>query len=330
MKLKKTYQQLICRLTYQLSPVIVCVFLVLCQTPEILGVDVFFNFNYDSSFDTNAGANSSLAKSDFNYVANYLGTVIQSTSGNPVTVQVDVSSYNNISTPVLASAGSYLAATPNTFEKGFTQALIQGATKTWTGSEAVAQINFAYNWGFGGTVASNQIDFRYVLLHEMFHALGFYSVINASGTSDFGGNNFSYYDQFIQGWDGTQYVNLVTRNGLGNPTGTIANAAAAVVDSAHPLLFNGPNVVADLGQPAQLYTPATFNNGSSISHYNYPGQLEYYAIPGTGPLNFGFSSLDTAFLKDLGYVVVPEPGTVTLCLVGVGLLAFAKLRKTSV
>jgi hypothetical protein len=33
--------------------------------------DVFFQFNYDASFDTNSGANSAAAKSDFTYVANY-------------------------------------------------------------------------------------------------------------------------------------------------------------------------------------------------------------------------------------------------------------------
>jgi hypothetical protein len=141
----------------------------------------------------------------------------------------------------------------------------------------------------------------------MFHAFGFESVVDASGSSPYG-NSYNDFDQYVQAWDGSNYVNLVNRDSSNIPTGVIANAGNAVVDTAHPLLFNGPNVRAYLGAAAELYTPGSFEPGSSISHYNYPGQLEYFQI-GYGSQNFGFSGLDQAFLKDLGYLVVPEPGT---------------------
>lgn len=298
---------------------------ILAEKP-CLAVDVFFNYIYDASFTSNAGVHLADAQADFDYVGSYIGSIINSTNGSPVTVNVDVSGLNNPTSSTLASAGSLFYTTPNSFQAGLTQMKIQGVTPTWSVSEAVATLNFAYNWGYGGVVASNQLDFRYVLLHEMFHALGFNSLIGSNGQSYFGSNNFSYYDRFIYGWDGSQYVKFVNTDISGNPTGTMANAAGAVVDNAHPLLFNGPNVVAELGQPAQLYTPATFAEGSSISHYNYPGQLEYFAIPGTGPLNFGFSSLDLAFLKDFGYVVVPEPGSMLLGTFSMCLMVFLVRR----
>ena len=108
------------------------------------------------------------------------------------------------------------------------------------------------------------------------------------------------------------------------PTGVMTNAAAALTNNAHPVLFNGPNVVAYLGHAAKLYTPATWSGGSSISHKNYQGMLEYYAIPGYGPLNFGFSGLDVAFLKDMGYSVVPEPGTYVLTVMSLLVLMTAR------
>lgn len=309
------------------SSILTAVFaLSLCATP-CDALELSFNFIYDSTFTTLAGSQETAAKADFAYVGNYIGSMINPTLGTPVTIDVDVTGSNDSGSGTLASAGSSFFTTANTFQAGLTQMKIQGTTKFWAGSEANASINFGQDWGYGGVVASNQFDFRYVLLHEMFHALGFYSLVNSLGESHFGGNNFSYYDQYVQGWDGSQYVNLVTRDGSGNPTGTIANAASAVVDSAHPLLFNGPNVTAQLGGPSELYTPSTFSQGSSISHYNYPGQLEYYATT-TGAKTFGFSNLDQAFLKDFGYVVVPEPSTIVLTIVGIGVMfSVTRFRK---
>ena len=287
--------------------------------------DLSFQFNYDSSFVTNAGSNLAAAESDFAFVGNYISSVVKSSFAGNAVIRVDVSGENNPTSGFLASA-SGLYYPNDAFNKSLAQLAAQDNYVDPGGSsEGVGTINFSWAWGYGGNIAPNQLDFRWVLLHELFHVMGFESWVSSTGAS-YQNNVYSYYDQYIQGWDGSKYVNLVTRDASNTPTGVMANAANAVIDNAHPLLFNGPNVKAYLGQGAELYTPSVFADGSSVSHYNYPGQLEYFQIPGWGPLNFGYSGLDIAFLKDLGYSVVPEPGTYMMALAGFVVLVVSRRK----
>lgn len=291
--------------------------------------DLSFQFNFDSSFVNNAGSNLAAAESDFAYVGNYIASVVKPSFAGNAVIRVDVNGENNPTSGFLASA-SGLYYTNDAFNKSLAQLAVQDNFVDPGGSpEGISTINFSWAWGYGGNVAPNQLDFRWVLLHELFHVMGFESWISSTGSS-YLNNVYSYYDQYVQGWDGSKYVNLVTRDASNTPTGVMANAANAVIDNAHPLLFNGPNVNAYLGQGAELYTPSVFADGSSVSHYNYPGQLEYFQIAGWGPLYTGFSGLDIAFLKDLGYNVVPEPHTYIMGTAGLVALVVSrrKLRKS--
>ena len=298
------------------------------SAPNSLAGDVFFQFNYDASFDINAGANSAAAKSDFTYVANYLTSVLDSGVSGNVTVEVDVSGIYNASTGTLAYAGSSLYLT-NNFEPVFTQSHIQTGVKTWVGSDAGATVNFAQSLGYGGNVSSSQYDFRYILLHEMTHALGFVGLIGSTGASS-NPTTYSTFDSYLLGWNGSSYQNLVSRDGTGTPTGSMAGASAALINSAHPILFNGPNVTAYLGQAAQMFTPGSYLSGSSTYHTNYSNSLMYYSVsPGNKP--FGYSGLDIAFMKDLGYTVtVPEPGSMGLAVVSLVVLVVGQTRRRGV
>lgn len=311
-----------------LSFVRMLLLLLVAQT-RLQAVDVAFDFTFDSSFTSNAGSQLAPSQSDFIYVGNYISSMLKSGFGGSSVVHITVSGLNNPASNILASASGY-TFTNTDFNKDLAQLAVQDGYVNNAGyPEGVATMNFGWNWGYGGTVGSNQVDFRYVILHELFHAIGFQSYIGSNGQSVFSNPlAYSYFDQYLLGWNGSQYVNLVQRDGSNTPTGAMAGAAAALTNNAHPVLFNGPNVVAYLGHAAEMYTPSTWNSGSSISHYNYPGSLEYYAIAGYGPLNFGFSGLDIAFLKDLGYTVVPEPGTYVLVSFGVVVLVAARRCKS--
>jgi hypothetical protein len=208
----------------------------------------------------------------------------------------------------------------------FTQSHIQTGVKTWVGSDAGATVNFAQSFGYGGNVSSSQYDFRYILLHEMTHALGFVGLIGSNGLSS-NPTTYSTFDSYLLGWNGSSYQNLVSRDGTGTPTGSMAGASAALINSAHPILFNGPNVTAYLGQPAQMFTPGSYLSGSSTYHTNYSNSLMYYSVsPGNKP--FGYSGLDMAFMKDLGYTVtVPEPGSVGLAVVSLVILVVSQSRR---
>lgn len=292
--------------------------------------EVTFVFNYEASFTTNAGGNLAAAQSDFSTIGTYLSSVIKTNGAFNKTVSVTVSGSNDPLSGTLASAGplTFIGAA---FNKGVPQAMIQD-DYVFASNAASATVNFGASWGFQNTVASNEYDFQYVLLHEMFHALGFSSYIDSNGTSEFAAppNNaplaYSYFDRYIQGWDGAAYTDFVTRAG-NTPTGFMAGGVAALTNSANPLRFVGPNVQALLGGPAQLYTPANWEPGSSVSHYNYPGLLEYYSVT-PGNKNAVFGDLDVAFLADIGYTnVVPEPGAFMLTAIALAVGGYAVRRQ---
>ena len=302
----------------------ILVVLLLAQS-RLQAVDVAFAFTFDSSFTSNAGSQLGPSESDFTSVGNYISSMLNTGFGGSAVVRINVSGLNNPASNILASASGY-TFTNSDFNKNLAQLAVQdGYVNSGGVPEGLANMNFGWNWGYGGTVGQSQLDFRFVILHELFHAIGFQSYVSQTGASEFSNPlAYSYFDQYLQGWNGSQYVNLVRRDVTNTPTGVMTNAAAALTNNAHPVLFNGPNVVAYLGHAAKLYTPATWSGGSSISHYNYQGMLEYYAIPGYGPLNFGFSGLDVAFLKDMGYSVVPEPGTYVLTVMSLLVLMTAR------
>ncbi len=72
-----------------------------------------------------------------------------------------------------------------------------------------------------------------------------------------------------------------------------------------------------LGEEYEIYNPAEWRQGSSISHLDDPSALTYYA---TSPLriNDHFNAAELAILYEMGYEVadyIPEPSTVMLTLV---------------
>jgi hypothetical protein len=302
----------------------------LTSLSSVLGGEITFSFNYDSSFDTAAGANASIAKSDFAFVGNYLSSMIKTSVPSDVTMIFDISGESDSESSTLGSAGSDFFGFSNSFNKTATQIIAQTGSYSGSSSAVVgnAIFNFGKSWGFGGDVAGSEFDFRYVLLHEMTHALGFIGSIGASGGTVFSNGFHGWMDQYLYGWDGSAYQKLVQ---TGTSLVAMSGASAAVKNSTHPVQYRGPNVLAYLGNSTgqNMYTPSVFDDGSSIYHVNIVGDLMYYST-GPGLKTFGYSGLHQAFLRDLGYSVVPEPGAYALALVSVIVLgACGKVRGRS-
>jgi hypothetical protein len=299
-------------------------FLPVCSQLSSDGGEITFTFDYDSSFTTAAGANVALAQSDFTYVGSYLSSVIKTSGAYDITMKFTISGEVDPGSSQLGSAGSDFRGTSNKFNKTDTQAFAQTGTNPAGAGNPVgdAIFNFGKSWGFNGSVSDSQIDFRYVVLHEMTHAMGFIGLIGPTGGTTVASppGFHGYMDQFFYGWDGDSYEKLVQTSG--SNLVAMTNAAAAVVDNVRPLQFRGPNVLNYLGNSTgqDMYTPSTFRSGSSIYHVNIVNDLMYYAIE-QGPKTFGYSGLHLAFLQDLGYTVVPEPSTYAFAAVTVIVLA---------
>jgi hypothetical protein len=149
----------------------------------------------------------------------------------------------------------------NNFYYGYVNA---NPTVTWNDDISVSNI------------ASNQYDFYSIMLHEVTHALGFYSMINAPGVSVFGSANnyFSRYDQFLFNSNSTPAPLLVGSgicplNSLqySGPFSQIApgsctiNVNQDITNCATAAKYISPNL------NIKVYTPNCYEAGSSLSHF---------------------------------------------------------------
>lgn len=265
------------------------------------GGNLFFDFVYESSFDTNAGLNAAAGRSDFEYVGAYLSSTLRSSVPWDVTLAVRVSGTVDASASYLGRGGpSQISGPPGTFFKGATQLFAQTGINSVAGNGpvGVVTVNFkpTANFGYGSVVANDQYDFRNLLLHEIIHSLGFGGAFTASGSSQSG--TYADFDRFLYGWTGTEYSRLVS-----NSLVPLSNAADAVVNSSNPVLFYGPNVAAFTGgYGTPMHTPAVFAPGSSLYHVNDGSDPLYYQAS-FGPEEITLTGLNKAILQDLGYSV---------------------------
>jgi len=282
---------------------------------------VTFNFNYlDVSGGTGIGFDDATQGSTYRglleSVANsYLGTLLDHTA----TVDITVNASQTDGSGFLASAGSSYFTVPNSFQPGLVgQHIVTGVDPSLGNPDGSMTWDFGYTWGTGETVGGSEYDFRTVALHELTHALGFASGISSSGASVFGSNIYTYYDAFLVDGEGNALIN----------EGTFVFQADAV-DLTTQVGFAGAHAMAaNGGEEVDVYTPATFASGSSLSHITAPNDVMLPSI-GKGDSRRELTPRDIAILADMGYSFVanvPEAGSVAVCL-GLGALMFGVWRK---
>jgi hypothetical protein len=169
------------------------------------------------------------------------------------------------------------------------------------GYEISSNFNSIFSgWYFGtdGDTPSNQWDFTSVVLHEIGHGLGFSGGARVSGGSLYFVAPPYIYDRFTENTGGTSLLSL-------DP----ASLTAALTSGTY---FDGPNAdAANGGNRVQLYTPSTWQSGSSYSHMaeifnGTPNALMTYslsngeAVHDPGPVVMGI-------LKDIGWSISIAP-----------------------
>ncbi len=155
------------------------------------------------------------------------------------------------------------------------------------------------------TINPVAFDFYTIMLHEVTHALGFGSLIDANGFSKFGPNNnyFSSYDQFLKNSTGSP---LLAGPSTGCPTSSLTFQGSTSIlspncTSTTPLGVSNCNTAIKYSSSAvtvTVYTPGCYSSGSSLSHF------EDYC---TTPLGYGNTCSTTAnpanSFNDLYYVM---------------------------
>lgn len=242
---------------------------------------------------------------------------------NDANIVLEITSSDDPNSGGLASAGS--------------QYVINGAASTFGGIEVVrnkvvngvdlngslpdgrVDVNWGHNWEISSDptdVDATEFDFYFVIFHELTHAMGFASAISQDGSSFFGtqpgtAGVWNEYDRFLV-------------NAAGNPvvdsTGVLDlplwNVDSVGGDSQQSLglFFDGPVTrTVNAGQPAGLYTPITWQGGSSVSHLDsnnpaYSGMIMRHVVS-PGPRIHSFSAIEKAILVDLGYT---PAGTISI------------------
>ena len=141
---------------------------------------------------------------------------------------------------------------------------------TFSGKIGTSACAFPASWylGFDGAASSSQIDFVAVVNHEIAHGLGFLTLVDQTG-AELADNVGPFPDAFEE-----RLFDLT--KGLAWPAMTDAQRAASSTNAGN-LVWMGPQVEAKSslfssgvasGGRMRMYAPATYSDGSSVSHWD--------------------------------------------------------------
>jgi len=161
---------------------------------------------------------------------------------------------------------------------------------------------FYYGFDHNYSRSAFAADLLEVVLHELGHGLGFISFVKAtgSGIADTGGtDHIGIFDQFV--FDETQ--------GRFWSAMSAAERATSALNNGN-LVWNGANVNNQLGiltagktsgQHVRLYAPATWDDGSSVSHWDTTATPNLLMEPFATGSTKGYTDLTTCVLYDIGW-----------------------------
>lgn len=243
----------------------------------------------------------------------------------PVVVTFDVTGEFSPLSSTLATAGSdFTTAGPGFLPTVVQHKILTGVDSNGSDADGDINWNFAQNWATGDSIAYRQYDLESVALHELTHTLGFLSYTDQPGSNT--GTTWTVFDSFLVNADGTKVIgsNYLWSNAY-TPNLTGGNSG---------LYFSGPDAVAAYGGPVPLYTPSSWESGSSVSHLNdrtFTGSnrklMNAQVFSGQGIRTL--TPVELGILADLGYTIAPQPGSAALAFIGVFFLRRSRKREQS-
>ena len=304
-----------------------------------------FTFDYTGSVEFNdpTGGIGAARQAALESAANTLGSFFNDTA----TLEYSVTS-SNANTTTLASAGaagrSAFLSTRGYHSRIPRHEILTGIDANGATADGSINVNFFHSWDLDDNVAAGSFDFKGVFMHELLHTLGFASGIRESGQDNWGftdgedgtsptgivvGGIWTPYDDFVVDTNGDSIIN--DGNFTIDQTLWDAESTGGNSQNNDGLFWGGANAVAaNGGELVGLYTPGTWNGGSSVSHLDtnnpaYAGSMMNHAVT-TGPAARTLTAIEQGMLMDLGYsIVVPEPSSALL--LGLGSLALIVRRR---
>ena len=241
---------------------------------------------------------------------------------SPVVITFDVSGEFNPLSSTLATAGSdFTSAGPGFLPTVVQHKILTGVDTNGSTADGEINWNFAQNWATGDSVVYGQYDLESVAMHELTHTLGFLSYTDQPGSNT--GTTWTVFDSFLVNSDGTKVIgsDYIWRNAY-TPNLTGGNGG---------LYVGGADAVAAYGGLVPIYTPGSWESGSSVSHLNdrvFGGAnrklMNAQVFSGLGIRVL--SPVELAILADLGYTIAPQPGSAALAFIGVFFLRRTRRR----
>ena len=203
------------------------------------------------------------AQNAFQYAVDIWSTLIKSN----VPIYIDAT-FKTLSTGVLGSAGT------TGLYRGF-----EGAPddSTWYNvalaekmanrdlnkpgePDISASFGNTFDWYYGTdqNTPSGTHDFVTVVLHEIGHGLGFFALNGYDETAKTGTRSSGAYDNYIVNGDGVAIFNVPN-----------SSVELGTYYTSNNLFINAPLAISSNNTSApKIYTPSTYNSGSSISHWD--------------------------------------------------------------
>ena len=241
---------------------------------------------------------------------------------SPVVITFDVSGEFNPLSSTLATAGSdFTSAGPGFLPTVVQHKILTGVDTNGSTADGEINWNFAQNWATGDSVVYGQYDLESVAMHELTHTLGFLSYTDQPGSNT--GTTWTVFDSFLVNSDGTKVIgsDYIWRNAY-TPNLTGGNGG---------LYVGGADALAAYGGLVPIYTPGSWESGSSVSHLNdrvFGGAnrklMNAQVFSGLGIRVL--SPVELAILADLGYTIAPQPGSAALAFIGVFFLRRTRRR----
>jgi hypothetical protein len=253
--------------------------------------DVYYTTGYGFDDPTNGGARQAIVDNVLTYLN---GLLMESGTCDLVFKR----SQRGTSGP-LAWGGTFFPAQGPIFTNGFA---FDHITTNIDPDPAIADIEltFYFDWPFyadTGTTPQDQLDLTSVMLHEMSHGLGMISLTDANGVNEVSPGVMARWENLLYTGHGKKLWDIDTTF-LGVPSDLTGDDGGVQFYGIFATQFFG-------GNHPPIYAPSSFQDGSSIGHWDETGVPAAVMKPriGYGVTIRTYAPFELGALRDLGYTL---------------------------